>query len=60
MSVLTQLAVLIPSLVLYLALRRPWGTGSAPLSRAFVASIAPALGIGLASCLYFFLLIAGR
>ena len=59
MRVLTQLAVLIPSLVLYLALRRPWGTGSAPLSRASVASIAPALGIGLASCLYFFLLIAG-
>lgn len=59
MRVLTQSAILIPSLVLYLALRRPWWGGCAPLSRAFAASIAPSLGIGLASCLYFFFLLAG-
>lgn len=58
MSALSSIAMLIPVLVVYGALRRPWRGGPAPLSRAAAASIAPSLGLGLASCLHFFLLIA--
>src|SRR5262245_31460744 len=58
MSAISAAALLIPALVVYGVLRRPWRGRRAPLSRATAASISPSLGLGFASCLYFFLLLA--
>lgn len=58
MSALTSAALLIPVLAVYVALRRPWRGGGLPLSRAAAVCLSPGLGLGLASCLYFFLLLA--
>ena len=58
MSVLTLAAMLLPSAVLYGVLRRLSTGAPTQVSRALAAAIAPGLGLGLASCLYFFLLLA--
>jgi hypothetical protein len=57
MSAVSLTALLLPVLVAYGAMRRPWHGAPAPLSRVAAASIAPGLGLGFASCLYFFLLL---
>lgn len=57
MSAIAIAALLIPMLVAYGVLRRPWRGGPAPLSRAAAASVAPGIGLGFASCLYFLLLL---
>jgi hypothetical protein len=59
MRALSQCALVLPPLVVYGVLRRPWWGEPAPLSRALAASIAPSLGLGLASCIYFFFLLVG-
>lgn len=57
MSVLTLAALLLPTLAVYAALRRPWRSGDPPLSRAVAVCLSPSLGLGLASCVYFLLLL---
>lgn len=51
------IAVLVPSWVIYVALTRAWRQSPAPLSRALAIAVAPGLALGIASCLYFLLLL---
>lgn len=58
MSALTATAMVLPALTVYAALRRPWRGGGLPLPPAFAVCLSPSIGLGLASCLYFILLLA--
>ncbi len=50
------LAIVAPAFVVYVALTRRWSSTQEPLDRLLAAALAPGLGIGLASCTYFFFL----
>ena len=52
------LAVFAPAAVVYAVLRRPWHGRPSSISRAFGLALAPGLAFGLASCVYFVLLLA--
>ena len=55
-ATLALLATLLPSFAVYRLLLRLWSRAEAPLGGALAAAVAPGLGIGFASCLYFVLL----
>jgi hypothetical protein len=57
MTVVPVLAVVVPSLATYLALTRRWGRWYEPPDRTLAAVLAPGLAVGLASSLYFLLLL---
>jgi len=53
---LALLATFLPSLGMYLLIRRLWSRSEARITRALTAAIAAGLGIGFASCVYFLFL----
>ena len=55
-SARVMLATLLPSVAIYLLLRRGSSRSGARLDRALAAAVAPGLGIGFASCIYLLLL----
>ena len=50
--------ILLPSIVMYAALVEFWSRSDGQPRRLLAAAVAPALGIGVASCVYFILLLA--
>lgn len=58
MSPLVLGAIVLPSWAAYLSLSRRWGANQVALGRWLAASMAPGIGVGVASCVYFLLLAA--
>jgi hypothetical protein len=57
MTTASFVALVLPVMACYLLLARRWGS-DCPISPSVAAALAPGVGLGLSSCLYFFLLIA--
>jgi hypothetical protein len=60
MTVVVWLAFLVPALVTYLTVRHLSRGRDHTLTRAVAAAIAPGVGLGFASCWYFFVLLVTR
>lgn len=54
------LALCLPTIATYLVLRSLWTHSEPPLSGGLAAALAPGLGTGVASCVYFMLLLLAR
>ena len=60
MILLVAFGIVLPSIVMYAALVEFWIRSDGQSRRLLAAAVAPALGIGAASCMYFILLLASR